>query len=396
MASTPTAPADPTKAAAYSVLLDISRGLAALWVFTYHFELSPLLRQAHPILQAFVSQGYLGVPMFFVISGYCMMAAARTCLQRHESVAAFLKRRVRRIYPPFWFSIGVALVAPFAMELVSAVKTGHMATPVLGYSAYGVLDWLQLGTLTRGLIQQDPKPAGAFTAVNAVYWTLAIEVQFYGVLAVALAVPRRFSQILLGVTVLSGLFFLLPAPFAYNVFVPWWPMFAMGMGLYEIRRRRFVPMRWLGARTTLVPVIAIVALCAAMAPVLPSFHGAETAFPFCVWFAALLWFAMELEGPLVGGAGRRLVQLGVWLGTISYSIYLIHNRVFYLVAQVTSQAMSADTLVFHAIVMGMTVGVCYIFYRSCERPFIQGRRAPAVVRSVDLDDKSAAREPATG
>ena len=89
--------------------LDLMRGLAALWVFFYHFSLLFPFDQTSSFLHAAFCYGYLGVPMFFVISGYCMAAAARSALRREESVSSFLYRRMRRIYPPFWCSAVVTL-----------------------------------------------------------------------------------------------------------------------------------------------------------------------------------------------------------------------------------------------------------------------------------------------
>ncbi len=50
-------------------LLDPLRGLAALWVFLFHYHYCDTLRQGFPSLCAFFGTGHLGVPMFFVISG---------------------------------------------------------------------------------------------------------------------------------------------------------------------------------------------------------------------------------------------------------------------------------------------------------------------------------------
>ena len=47
----------------------------------------------------------LGVPMFFVISGYCIAASAEATIDRGESAGSFLAPRVWRIYPPYWFAL---------------------------------------------------------------------------------------------------------------------------------------------------------------------------------------------------------------------------------------------------------------------------------------------------
>src|SRR4249919_3000902 len=106
-------------------LLEPLRGLAALWVFAHHFAPSDAWKRAFPRLQVLAEIGDLGVPMFFVISGYCIAAAARTSIQYDQSTRYFLYRRVRRIYPPYWFSILLVVALPFLIEGLSALKTGH-------------------------------------------------------------------------------------------------------------------------------------------------------------------------------------------------------------------------------------------------------------------------------
>ena len=61
-------------------LLDMLRGFAALWVFGFHFDFSLSFQTSLPNLHAFLKLGELGVPMFFVISGYCITASARSAL----------------------------------------------------------------------------------------------------------------------------------------------------------------------------------------------------------------------------------------------------------------------------------------------------------------------------
>ena len=359
----------PTDTVQHAVVLDICRGIAALWVFTYHFPLSPALGVAHPLLSGLFSQGYLGVPMFFVISGYCMMAAADGTQRRHEPVSVFIRRRIRRIYPPFLYSILVAVAAPFVIEMVSALKTGTFAPPELRYAHYSVADWVQLATLTRGLVQQDQTQAGAFTAVNAVYWTLAIELQFYVVLAAALACGRHFRRVIAAVTAVSLAFMLHARGFSFGIFLPWWPIFALGMGLYAIQQRGWTPRERFGTHAPSIIAGAVAALGIVMALELRRIHAAEDSQIFSLCFAAILWLTSGLERPLASAAARWWVRPTMLLGVMSYSVYLVHNRLFYLSAQVIGQLIAEDSLLFNAAVVGVTLAGCYAFHLVCEKPF---------------------------
>ena len=63
-------------------------------------ELPDELREAYPFMNRIFRQGDLGVPLFFVVSGYCMMASARSAVRRDEPVKSYLWRRLMRIFPP--------------------------------------------------------------------------------------------------------------------------------------------------------------------------------------------------------------------------------------------------------------------------------------------------------
>ena len=63
---------------------------------------------------------WIGVPMFFVISGYCISAAIDSSRLKGSSLTTYFKRRFRRIYPPYWivFALFVGLV--LVMDVLTA------------------------------------------------------------------------------------------------------------------------------------------------------------------------------------------------------------------------------------------------------------------------------------
>ena len=119
------------------ILCDVVRGLAALWVFTYHF------RPSREGIWLIASVGDLGVPAFFVISGFCILSAAQRTVSKQQTAQAFLKRRLVRIYPPFWASVAVVMAVPFVIESFS-----HYHITPLWY-AYTWQDWLLILSLGR-------------------------------------------------------------------------------------------------------------------------------------------------------------------------------------------------------------------------------------------------------
>jgi peptidoglycan/LPS O-acetylase OafA/YrhL len=370
-------------------LLDVMRGLAALWVLAFHT--SNLYEGSSPALTEVARRGYLGVPMFFVISGYCIMASAGGAVRRGEPTLGFLRRRMTRIYPPFWCSIAVATAVPFILEGISALKTGVYAPPVVAFRAYGPLDWLKIATLTRVFESRGRDLQSAFNGVNAVYWTLAIEVQFYLVMAVALARRTRawLPAVLTGVTLASLVSAATPAAYHTGWFLPYWPMFAMGLLLHRLLGRGVSPGALWGRRAPLI-ACGLAAIIAATSwhyhHALPADVGLQA---FALAFGAVLWSLHALDGPVArlassGATAPRVAMRALFLvGLMSYSIYLVHAKVCFVVMQCSRQVFRVGSPAHALATVVGTVLLCYPFYLLCERPFIglaSGRgpaRAPA-------------------
>jgi len=79
----------PTTRPTVFVALDAGRGFAALAVVAFHLRLSDAVATDHPWLHAIARHGYLGVPLFFVISGYCLAASGRSGLRKKNPGCTF-------------------------------------------------------------------------------------------------------------------------------------------------------------------------------------------------------------------------------------------------------------------------------------------------------------------
>ncbi len=148
-------------------IVDGLRGVAILWVLCYHTWLFSWYTPAwHPFgiavpVDLFPRVGYLGVDLFFVISGFCLfMPGARRAVGGvpEPGLRSFSLRRVVKIVPSY--ALVVFATIPFAL-------------PYLG-SQRGV--WVALATHFAFLNSFYVDPFGQ---ANSVFWSLAIEVQFY-------------------------------------------------------------------------------------------------------------------------------------------------------------------------------------------------------------------------
>lgn len=352
-------------------LLDVVRGLAALWVFAFHYPRWDELNDSLPFVWQLMKHGDLGVPLFFVVSGYCMMASARSAVRHEESTPSYLRRRLVRIYPPFWCSVLVMLALPWAMAAVSAAKSGAYERPPLDYAQLDLVDWASHLSMLQVFATGYDRIVDKFSALNSVYWTLAIEVQFYLVITAGLL----RSQWLLGVVALTSAAGVLcafsPELYLTGLFLPYWPMFAMGIGLFLAFERGWTPPT--GRASVLIGLAVVAGLLAVIgldiADVHPQVFAAVAT--VALWFLRPLerWFAAEL-----GGAQAQLRALLLVLGAMSYSLYLLHAELMRLVLMFVRQVTTQAGLPGMALTIVVTTALCYPFYLLCERPFHRAAR----------------------
>jgi peptidoglycan/LPS O-acetylase OafA/YrhL len=106
-------------------LLDGLRGLACIGVLLNQLRIAPI--------------GHYAVMVFFPISGYCITAAAQSCLHRGPSFRDYMLRRVRRIYPPYPLTFASFAATRLAKAYFSGAPAWHPSAA----------EWLQNLTLTQ-------------------------------------------------------------------------------------------------------------------------------------------------------------------------------------------------------------------------------------------------------
>jgi peptidoglycan/LPS O-acetylase OafA/YrhL len=138
------------------VALDLVRFFAAFSVVLYHYT-ARNSSAAFPLLKEITKFGYLGVPLFFMISGYVISFSAN-----NRSAAEFVASRFARLYPAFWAGISVTCITT-ALLGASQYSTGRILANLTMFNTY-------LG----------------FEDIEGVYWTLHEELKFYGCVSVLL------------------------------------------------------------------------------------------------------------------------------------------------------------------------------------------------------------------
>jgi peptidoglycan/LPS O-acetylase OafA/YrhL len=170
-----------TRRSARNLQLDVLRGVAILLVFGRHLELAQPQGATGDFAQAWFRIGWLGVDLFFVLSGFLIGGLLISELRKHGKidVMRFLVRRGLKIYPAYFVFIAYLILVPVAKALASG--SGWSATLAEQWINY----WPNLLFLQNYV---GNNPAGHT-------WTLAVEEHFYVMLPFALVALATTGRI---------------------------------------------------------------------------------------------------------------------------------------------------------------------------------------------------------
>ncbi|MDC0664227.1 acyltransferase family protein [Marinobacter sp. SS21] len=334
--------------------LDLLRFFAAFAVLLYHFTARP--GSGFEWLPVVTQFGYLGVPLFFMISGFVIALSAngRTAYQ-------FAVSRVARLYPALWVCI-------LCSVLISAMLAGDRIDP---------LQILANMTLLNDYL--------GYADVDVVLWTLHAEIKFYGCvfLLVALGLFNRYRLwmgIWLAMTVLwhtTGQ----PGFMGWFISPGWSPYFMIGVVAYQIHHHQ---MDWFNA--------LVLGLSLSLASV-HSFHRVGGFIPDASLADASLASLLTLGAAalvLAIATGRLSLRPSprvALAGAMTYPLYLIHNRAGKAMIDSVLPAVPEWLAVAGATVI--VLALSYAINRHVERPVSRwmrrvGNNLPDYLRSAGL------------
>jgi peptidoglycan/LPS O-acetylase OafA/YrhL len=348
------------------LLLEVLRGLAALWVFLFHAK--SLFAESSPLIYHLSEYGHLGVPMFFVISGYVISFSAESTLTNKRSPFVFIKNRFLRIYPTFWASIAVVCLTPFLIEMVSYLKTGSMVWPANPIYKLTSFEWGGVFTLANIFFSETDDLQSQFSVINAVYWTIAIEFQFYLMVFISLFFRGNYKISIGVITVFCWLLLFFPSSLNYGLFVHFWPSFSVGILLAYVHKANIY------FRIRLVYFLIAIAFVA-FALLIQKYTNNDS-FTFALLFGLGLWLISGAEKVLVNiklGGNKYvnvLLEAFLILGAMSYSVYLLHGKIYMLPNQFVRQIFSLDSLLNGWLTVLGTLVLCFPFYFFIERKFL--------------------------
>ncbi len=310
--------------------VELLRGIAAAMVCYFH--LSRGNRSFLPdtsLVKAAGTWGWTGVEIFFIISGFVIPLAMYRKNYSINNFFTFLKKRVIRIEPPYLISIVLIII----LNYVSTLSPYYRGAPFS-------VDW---GNVFSHVAYLNVFTGGSW--LNPVYWSLAIEFQYYLLIALTFTMitsEKIYWRILFVLLFASSSFLPLPdgrAVFSYSGY------FIAGIVLFQFMNNIIGRYEFLAILTAGLALIFV--------------HNGLVL--TCIALATILVIAFINKVPRI------------WrqLGLISYSLYLIHvpigGRIINIVEAKINNVFLRECTVFVAFAVCIIASI--IFYRLFERWF---------------------------
>lgn len=308
--------------------VDTLRGLAALAVCWYHMTNG---YGADSAVRRSGDFGWLGVEVFFVISGFILpYALLRSSYSVRCHWMTFVWKRMIRLEPPYLVAVLLAL------------GLWHLSSRVPGFAGQMPPDLLSPQVLLHlGYLNGF----AGYDWLIPVFWTLAIELQFYLLIAFAFPLVAARSQAVRGATAMAFACAFLAND--SNVLVTrYLGLFLLGIAAFQYRCKLAGPYYLAGALALATWSVLVV-------------HGIPAA-GIALATALILACNMALD------RSRALTRLG----TLSYSLYLVHIPVGGRVVNLGKRYLDSEAghLLLSLAATATSIAAAYCLYRLVERP----------------------------
>jgi peptidoglycan/LPS O-acetylase OafA/YrhL len=365
--------------------LDVFRGLAALIVVALHTRevtwvgIREFWRLHGVHLTPNVMLGYatfplvwgsIGVPIFFVLSGYCIhRSQARRPL--HFNSTTFLVRRFFRIYPVLFGALLLTLLCDWASRhyLPNSYRLGDTSIWLFFVNLFSL----------QGIL-------GNTYGSNGALWTLSIEVQFYALYPLLLVVMYRLGN----VTTLAALAFFNFVSYValnsrgYVLFSSYYASWYLGVLVAEAEAAGFLA-KWIVSSKfrAFLYGFSFAILCLGCTAFFWSQYVA-----FQVWALAFAVFLFSVLGRHTEYRGL-IAAFFRWLGAFSFSIYIVHLPAVVLIHSVFFDSVHQVSLAPFFATLILALACAYIFSLIFERPALAWSQMLKGDRRVPFQPDSA-------
>ena len=325
--------------------IDLLRFIAAIAVVFYHYTFvgnvdSPeLVRVTYPVLAEYTRYSYLGVNLFFLISGFVILLSAH-----NRSAIEFASSRFVRLYPAFWASVSLTAIGLY----------------FFGGSFFSVTipQYLMNMTMISGYID--------IKQIDGVYWTLLIELVFYTLIFLLLLFKmiryiELFLAIWLGIVILSLIVTPLPFLVRFFFFPEWAPYFISGSLFYLIYAKGLDLTRGLLLFSSYLLAIYFSVVEVGLLKVeLNSYFNSLVP---VIWVSIFfLIFILIISHKTQWIRSANLVKIGL----LTYPLYLIHANLGYLVFNHFAGSIDKYLLLF--LIISFMLTLSWLIHYLIEKP----------------------------
>jgi peptidoglycan/LPS O-acetylase OafA/YrhL len=262
--------------------------------------------------------------MFFVISGFVLPLALSRSGYTLSDFPRFTAKRLVRLEPPYLVTVLVVVV----LGLLGTVTPDFHGRP------YDI-DWTGLALHVGYLAPVFGKPW-----LVGVFWTLLIEMQFYLLIGATFPLFIRYPRTWILVLAVPAAFLQTWHGLPFHL-----PMFLIGTTAFA----------W---RHAMIPTKEAALIALALAAYLVGYRGAAFAVASLAAAAYILW-------------SRPKARWLLWLGTISYSFYLIHLPIGRRVINLCARFIPESPYVTAALALGVSLFVAWLLWRLIESPSLR-------------------------
>ncbi|WP_313752160.1 acyltransferase family protein [Mixta calida] len=323
-------------------LIDYLRLIAALGVILFHYTFNGIdngkitsITQI-PELTQFTKFGYLGVELFFMISGYVIFFSAK-----NKSFSRFISTRALRLYPAYW--AGLVITSLF----IVMVGGHHMPISLKAF----------LANLT--MLQSF---VGIYN-IDGVYWTLAYELTFYFFISLCLLLGLK-SRLEMAIIVwaLAIIACALAGNASLPIFQGYYSYFVAG-ALFAVIKETAGKMKGL----VILLAVAMYVICclvslenAAKAEIIRSVE-----YPPAVINTFVSLFFLAFIAADYSRLGKLSLPGSAFAGAITYPLYLVHAHIGYML--IDKFASEENKIGVYALVIGFVMLLAWLIHQLVEK-----------------------------
>lgn len=319
--------------------LDGLRGIAAIAVacFHYFYHYNDLYGHSFAI-PAWAKSGYFGVHLFFLVSGFVIFWT----LSKTSTASAFVWSRFSRLFPVYWVAVTITFIV--ITTIGPADRHASLSELLINYS------------MLQGFL--------GIQHIDGVYWSLTLELSFYFWMLMLMLFQQlhRIEYWLLGwigVAILveaSGLNDVLPMRVKFVLLLDYIGLFAAGICFYRIKSGSGSWLSYLVIALSLIS--AFVAYKLEFALIISSLYAI---------------FYLAISDKLTLLASKPFI----FMGTISYSFYLVHQNIGYAIINHAYQFKWSPYL-------GIACAFAIAFCLAIALTFLVEKPAMRYLRKIDL------------